>query len=149
VPYTRGREVIITLVSYKGDHFVKFWYNHSCPQIWGMRVAAFFIWSLRIDTLSSNFCISKFPSPICLSFHNFYKHYSLHFQNQFRFENECNNIVAEPYRRVLYEAKLTHSMVFMYNPIACDSQLCLESSPKGNPSFFVHSPHALMLQVKT
>ncbi|XP_064636479.1 neurobeachin-like isoform X3 [Lineus longissimus] len=68
------------------------------------------------------------------------------YKNQFRFENECNNVVAEPYRRVLYEAKLTHSMVFMYNPIACDSQLCLESSPKGNPSFFVHSPHALMLQ---
>ena len=35
----------------------------------------------------------------------------------------------------------------MYNPIACDSQLCLESSPKGNQSYFVHSPHALMLQV--
>lgn len=34
----------------------------------------------------------------------------------------------------------------MYNPIACDSQLCLESSPKGNPSFFVHTPHAMMCQ---
>lgn len=35
----------------------------------------------------------------------------------------------------------------MYNPRATDAQLCLESSPKDNPSIFVHSPHALMLQV--
>lgn len=34
----------------------------------------------------------------------------------------------------------------MYNPVACDGQLCLQSAPKGNTSFFVHSPHALMLQ---
>ena len=34
----------------------------------------------------------------------------------------------------------------MYTPVACDSQLCLESSPKGNQSYFVHTPHALMLQ---
>ncbi len=37
----------------------------------------------------------------------------------------------------------------MYTPVACDSQLCLESSPKGNTSYFVHTPHALMLQVFT
>ncbi|KAL3266811.1 hypothetical protein HHI36_010965 [Cryptolaemus montrouzieri] len=34
----------------------------------------------------------------------------------------------------------------MYNPVATDSQLCLQSAPKGNLSFFVHTPHALMLQ---
>ncbi|KAK6172415.1 hypothetical protein SNE40_016068 [Patella caerulea] len=49
-----------------------------------------------------------------------------------------------PGHKVLYDGKLTSTIVFMYNPIACDSQLCLESSPKGNPSHFVHSPHALM-----
>ncbi|XP_060594315.1 neurobeachin-like isoform X4 [Ruditapes philippinarum] len=32
----------------------------------------------------------------------------------------------------------------MYNPIACDGQLCLESSPKGNVNHFQHSPHAMM-----
>ena len=47
---------------------------------------------------------------------------------------------------MLYDSKLTNSIVFMYTPVACDSQLCLESSPKGNPSYFVHTPHALMLQ---
>lgn len=35
----------------------------------------------------------------------------------------------------------------MYNPVATDSQLCLQSTPKGNASYFVHTPHALMLQV--
>uniref|UniRef100_A0A1B0DN80 Uncharacterized protein n=1 Tax=Phlebotomus papatasi TaxID=29031 RepID=A0A1B0DN80_PHLPP len=34
----------------------------------------------------------------------------------------------------------------MYNPVATDGQLCLQSAPKGNVSFFVHTPHALMLQ---
>lgn len=34
----------------------------------------------------------------------------------------------------------------MYNPVATDGQLCLQSAPKGNISYFVHSPHALMLQ---
>ena len=36
----------------------------------------------------------------------------------------------------------------MYNAKATDAQLCLESSPKENASIFVHSPHALMLQVR-
>lgn len=35
----------------------------------------------------------------------------------------------------------------MYNPVATDSQLCLQSAPKGNAPYFVHTPHALMLQV--
>lgn len=35
----------------------------------------------------------------------------------------------------------------MYNPVATDGQLCLQSAPKGNLSFFVHTPHSLMLQV--
>jgi len=47
--------------------------------------------------------------------------------------------------QVLYDGRLTNTIVVMYTPVACDSQLCLESSPKGNPSFFVHNPHALML----
>nr|XP_032522853.1 neurobeachin isoform X3 [Danaus plexippus plexippus] len=34
----------------------------------------------------------------------------------------------------------------MYNPVATDGQLCLQSAPKGNVSYFVHTPHALMLQ---
>ena len=46
--------------------------------------------------------------------------------------------------QALYDGRLTNSIAFMYTPVACDGQLCLESSPKGNTSFFVHSPHALM-----
>ena len=46
--------------------------------------------------------------------------------------------------QLLYDGKLTSLIVFMYNPIACDGQLCLESSPKGNISHFVHVQHALM-----
>jgi len=47
--------------------------------------------------------------------------------------------------KVLYDGRLTSAIVVLYTPVACDSQLCLESSPKGNISYFVHSPHALML----
>jgi hypothetical protein len=56
--------------------------------------------------------------------------------------------LPENHRRVLYEGKLSSSLVFMYNPVATDSQLCLQSAPKGNLSYFVHTPHALMLQVR-
>jgi hypothetical protein len=34
----------------------------------------------------------------------------------------------------------------MYNPVATDGQLCLQCAPKGNFQYFVHSPHALMMQ---
>lgn len=51
--------------------------------------------------------------------------------------------------QVLYDGKLSAAIVFMYNPVATDSQLCLQSAPKGNVSYFVHTPHALMLQVLT
>jgi len=46
---------------------------------------------------------------------------------------------------LLYDSRLTNAIVVLYTPVACDSQLCLESSPKGNVSYFVHTPHALML----
>ncbi|VVC86512.1 unnamed protein product [Leptidea sinapis] len=47
---------------------------------------------------------------------------------------------------VLYDGKLSSAIVFMYNPVATDGQLCLQSAPRGNASYFVHTPHALMLQ---
>lgn len=47
--------------------------------------------------------------------------------------------------QVLYDGKLSNSIVFLYSPVACDGQLCLDSSPKGNQSYFMHSPHALIL----
>nr|XP_029733359.1 neurobeachin-like isoform X10 [Aedes albopictus] len=47
---------------------------------------------------------------------------------------------------VLYDGKLSSAIVFMYNPVATDGQLCLQSAPKGNLSYFVHTPHSLMLQ---
>ncbi|XP_048243612.1 neurobeachin-like isoform X2 [Haliotis rufescens] len=68
------------------------------------------------------------------------------YKSQFRFDNESLASLNDAAKRVLYDGRLTNSIVFMYNPIACDSQLCLESSPKGNPSYFLHSPHALMTQ---
>ncbi|KAI4463671.1 beige/beach-related [Holotrichia oblita] len=56
----------------------------------------------------------------------------------------CNSKVLK--LQVLYDGKLSSAIVFMYNPVATDSQLCLQSAPKGNISYFVHTPHALMLQ---
>ncbi|XP_068082894.1 neurobeachin [Anabrus simplex] len=65
---------------------------------------------------------------------------------QFRFDNECTLSLPDNHKRVLYDGKLSSAIVFMYNPVATDSQLCLQSAPKGNVSYFVHTPHALMLQ---
>ncbi|KAG8331828.1 hypothetical protein J6590_034217 [Homalodisca vitripennis] len=90
---------------------------------------------------------------------------------QFRFDNECHLSLPDNHKRVsgpgtgdgpspgpgpgmslhaaktvLYDGKLSSAIVFMYNPVATDSQLCLQSAPKGNTSYFVHTPHALMLQ---
>ncbi|XP_055684442.1 neurobeachin isoform X17 [Lutzomyia longipalpis] len=68
------------------------------------------------------------------------------YKSQFRFDNECYLNLPDNHKRVLYDGKLSNAIVFMYNPVATDGQLCLQSAPKGNVSFFVHTPHALMLQ---
>ncbi|XP_029053204.2 neurobeachin isoform X12 [Osmia bicornis bicornis] len=85
------------------------------------------------------------------------------YKSQFRFDNECYlnlpdnhkrvsdepelaSMVDQSMQTVLYDGKLSNAIVFMYNPVATDSQLCLQSAPKGNVSYFVHTPHALMLQ---
>ena len=70
------------------------------------------------------------------------------FQNQFRFETEGGQL-SENHRKVLYDGRLSQSIVFMYNPVATDGQLCLQCTPKGNNNYFVHSPHALMMKVTT
>ncbi len=92
----------------------------------------------------------------------------INLQNQFRFDTEGGQL-SENHRRVLYDGKLSRqvflkvlrstptrkrqfllhsSIVFLYNPVATDGQLCLQCSPKGNANFFVHSPHALMMKVR-
>ncbi|XP_065556860.1 neurobeachin-like isoform X3 [Artemia franciscana] len=68
------------------------------------------------------------------------------YKSQFKFDSESHQQLPENHRRVLYDGKLASALVFIYNPIATDSQLCLQSAPKGNMSYFVHTPHALMLQ---
>ncbi|XP_071847278.1 neurobeachin-like isoform X4 [Apostichopus japonicus] len=68
------------------------------------------------------------------------------YKNHFKFPSESDISLPDTYKKVLYDGKLTQSIVFLYNPAATESQLCLDSSPKGNFSYFVHSPHALMVQ---
>lgn len=68
-------------------------------------------------------------------------------QSTFKFKSESDIYLAEHHKQVLYDGKLASSIAFAYNAKATDAQLCLESSPKENGSIFVHSPHALMLQV--
>uniref|UniRef100_A0A671P902 Neurobeachin n=1 Tax=Sinocyclocheilus anshuiensis TaxID=1608454 RepID=A0A671P902_9TELE len=72
---------------------------------------------------------------------------SLSSQSTFKFKSESDIHLAEHHKQVLYDGKLASSIGFTYNAKATDAQLCLESSPRENPSIFVHSPHALMLQV--
>lgn len=68
-------------------------------------------------------------------------------QGTFKYKAESDLLFAEHHKTLLYDGKLSSSIAFAYNPRATDAQLCLESSPKDNASIFVHSPHALMLQV--
>jgi len=68
------------------------------------------------------------------------------YKNQFKFETEAGQTLSENHRKVLYDGKLSNSIAFLYNPVSTDSQLCLQCAPKGNTSYFIHSPHALMLQ---
>ncbi|EPY82831.1 hypothetical protein CB1_000622033 [Camelus ferus] len=69
------------------------------------------------------------------------------YKSTFKFKSESDIHLAEHHKQVLYDGKLASSIAFTYNAKATDAQLCLESSPKENASIFVHSPHALMLQV--
>ncbi|KAJ8281129.1 hypothetical protein GJAV_G00063860 [Gymnothorax javanicus] len=68
------------------------------------------------------------------------------YKGTFNHSAESDLMLAEHHKTVLYDGKLSGSLAFAYNPRAIDAQLCLESSPKGSISIFVHSPHALMLQ---
>ncbi|XP_012515470.1 PREDICTED: lipopolysaccharide-responsive and beige-like anchor protein [Propithecus coquereli] len=70
----------------------------------------------------------------------------LGYKGTFKFKAESDLFLAEHHKLLLYDGKLSTAIAFTYNPRATDAQLCLESSPKDNPSIFVHSPHALMLQ---
>lgn len=70
-------------------------------------------------------------------------------QGTFKYKAESDLLFAEHHKTLLYDGKLSSGISFSYNPRATDAQLCLESSPKDNASIFVHSPHALMLQVRT
>ncbi|KFO91693.1 Lipopolysaccharide-responsive and beige-like anchor protein, partial [Buceros rhinoceros silvestris] len=70
----------------------------------------------------------------------------LGYKGTFKFKAESDLFLADHHKLLLYDGKLSSAIAFMYNPRATDAQLCLESSPKDNPSIFVHSPHALMLQ---
>lgn len=88
-----------------------------------------------------NLSLSPYLSPLfCLISSSF-------FQSTFKFKSESDIYLAEHHKQVLYDGKLANSIAFTYNAKATDAQLCLESSPKENASIFVHSPHALMLQV--
>ena len=49
--------------------------------------------------------------------------------------------------QVLFDGRLSGSIVFSYNAKAVDGQLCLEASPNENRSYFAHSPHATLLEV--
>ncbi|XP_028409384.1 neurobeachin-like [Dendronephthya gigantea] len=68
------------------------------------------------------------------------------YKNKFQFQYEIDTPLSEQDRKVIYDGKLSASIMFTYNPIACDGQLCLESSPVTNASYFCESPHALMLE---
>ena len=50
--------------------------------------------------------------------------------------------------QILFDGRLSNIIVFSYNAKAVDGQLCLEASPNENQTFFAHSPHATLLEVR-
>ncbi|VDK40508.1 unnamed protein product [Taenia asiatica] len=71
--------------------------------------------------------------------------YSLgpNYKGQLRFESEVRGLLSETECKALIESKLSASIMFVYHPLACDHNLCLDQSPKPN-SVYAHSPHGLM-----
>ncbi|KAL5962455.1 Lipopolysaccharide-responsive and beige-like anchor protein [Taenia solium] len=65
------------------------------------------------------------------------------FDGQLRFESEVRGLLSETECKALIESKLSASIMFVYHPLACDHNLCLDQSPKPN-SVYAHSPHGLM-----
>lgn len=112
-------------------------------------------WVLNLYTQTHTLTSLVSGQVICLSDSKFFSHdlwrlllpLSLSLQSTFKFKSESDIHLAEHHKQVLYDGKLASSISFTYNAKATDAQLCLESSPRENPSIFVHSPHALMLQV--
>lgn len=98
-------------------------------------------------SFSINSCVLNCICNVCNVFFFFYPQPCSPIQGTFKFKAESDLFLDEHHKLLLYDGKLSSAIAFMYNPRATDAQLCLESSPKDNPSIFVHSPHALMLQV--
>ncbi|CAF3278946.1 unnamed protein product [Rotaria socialis] len=67
------------------------------------------------------------------------------YKNQFKFENESAHVLNDSQRKSMYDGKLMSSIVFNYNPVACEEKLVLQAAPKTNVSYFVHTAHAQML----
>ena len=70
------------------------------------------------------------------------------FQSQFRFDSESDVFLTPEDKKVLFDGHLSGTILFSYNAKAVDGQLCLEASPNENQSFFAHSPHATLLEVR-
>ncbi|CAF4931711.1 unnamed protein product [Rotaria sp. Silwood1] len=67
------------------------------------------------------------------------------YKNQFKFENESAHVLTDIQRKSMYDGKLMNSIIFNYNPIACEEKLVLQAAPKTNISYFIHTAHAQML----
>jgi hypothetical protein len=69
------------------------------------------------------------------------------YKSQFKFETEVDIPLTSPEQKILFDGTLTNGLFVSYNAKAVDGQLCLEASPSENVSYFIHSPHATMLEV--
>ncbi|XP_053205583.1 LOW QUALITY PROTEIN: neurobeachin-like [Panonychus citri] len=83
------------------------------------------------------------PSQIC-AIHRLGPSY----MGQYRYPNEMGLFDNMPMmmKKVLYEEKLSTTLISLYTPVAVEGDtLCLQSAPKGNVSYFASSPHAALL----
>eukprot|EP01135_Chromosphaera_perkinsii_P000139 Nk52_evm35s32 gene=Nk52_evmTU35s32 len=60
--------------------------------------------------------------------------------------SESKVALTQAQSKLLFDGKLRSSILFTYNPKACENGMCLNCAPVENPSVFSATPHASLLE---
>ncbi|KAL5271329.1 hypothetical protein ACHWQZ_G001835 [Mnemiopsis leidyi] len=67
------------------------------------------------------------------------------YKHAFQYRNEHDVPIPAADQNIIYSGKLASSLIFSYNPKACNGQLCFEVSQNPLYDYFVNSSHAILL----
>ncbi|XP_063689147.1 neurobeachin-like [Bolinopsis microptera] len=68
------------------------------------------------------------------------------YKHAFQYRNEHDVPIPAADQNIIYSGKLANSLIFSYNPKACNGQLCFEVSQNPLYDSFVNSSHAILLE---